>query len=410
MRTPRSSVQFHRYTKYRAAVWTSLLPFLLIPSFLLTSNSAIQVQISPQPTLTETSSPTLSATSTPGNPIINVAQIGQVAELQSWQAHTEFVEGIDFSPDQTHLVTTGHDPINGSNPIRLWDLQGNTLIELEFEGIQPFASATTVHFSQDGQYIVTSLGINSTIVWNVSNGTQVAQIGQGAIDTVFADSSNIIIAREDGLIGIWNISLSPSSNTQGQEAVNMGVPTETLVTSQSEILVTAFQIGEPVRGVAFSPNTRKVFVLGQSGNLNIFTWEVINGTLQTVKQEPQATPAKPLPGLTGPRIALKPSSSWVAYTASPQDIVIYDYLQETSVAHYNLDTPISCMMFSPNGEILIVADQAEASSIHIFDADTGELLVMLPTQGTVTSCAFNTSGTLFATGNSDGEITIWGIP
>jgi len=375
------------------------------------ANKTIAVQANP--TLTYTAVPTFTPTATPENPLITAANAAQLTPLRTWQAHVQNISSLSFSADQQHLLSTGNDQLNGTSPFRVWNRKSGQEVELAFEGIQPFAFAWTGQYSDDGLYILGSIGgVLGTSIWRASDGSRVIRIGQDGIDTEFVKLMGsdymVIIGQEDGFVGVWGVSLfSPEDNP---ERAAMGFTYENLVEYQQEYLSTAFHIGEPLSSLTFNPDTRQVVALAQSGNLSVFTLQYPYGTLEAIQLEvPTNSPEAESISVGDSKIALKSNSSIYAFAGSYQDVVFWDYVTKATIARQTFENPIDCLTFSPDGELLIVTDYAVTSTIHILNASTGESLAVLNPGNSVTSCAFSPDGTLFATGSFDGEITLWAV-
>jgi WD40 repeat protein len=385
----------------------SLLLILVVPGFLSANNASIQTQPSPEPTLTQTPIPTLTPTPTPENPLISASRIQELTPLRNWQAHASAVLGLSFSPDLTHLVSTGNDLDKGTSPIQLWNIRTAQASEINFEGTFPYQTVSPVHFSPDGQYIAASLGSGGTAIWNV-DGTLAARIGQGGVDSTFADitpssdGSQIVIVREDGLVGIWRV---PPTLPPSDALASMGISPDSWKAHNFAELITAFQIDEPVRAVEFDPITGQTLILSHTGKLIIFT----RGKLVTVAPDSHGASIEPFQGYTGSGIASRPQTNTIAYLDSAHTATIYDLTQGRSIARYDIEKPISCTLYSPDGQLLIITELTENSAIHVLDANTGTPLAVLETQSMISSCAFSPDGTLFATGNIKGEITLWAV-
>ncbi len=383
---------------------TTLLAAAPLHSNTLSSN----LQQSLQPTLTHTPLYTPTPTPTPENPLITSSRASHLTELRSWQAYPTIVTGLTFSSNQIHLVSTGHDQLDGtSSAMRMWDLRSGQPAAVSFESVRPYAFGSFAHFSPDGEHVLANVGPIGIGLWNAEDGTRAARIGQGGIAAVLVEGYErnyiVVAAREDGLVGIWNVPIPIPTNLSDSE--RLGVPEEIIRDYEHETLWTAFEIGEPVSDVVYNPETRQVFILSQGGNLNIYTWEgLTGGTLQIVGQPDKSLVMRHEWG--GPRIALRTGSSTIAYVGRDNDVVFYDYVENQTVAHYGWDAPIICVIYSPSGELLLIGD---LTTLHVLDADSGASLATIDTGSTVSSCAFSPNGTLFATGSTDGEITIWGL-
>lgn len=377
-------------------------------------NKTIAVQTQSQVTATVTLTPTPTLTATPENSLITKTNAAQLMPLHSWQAHVQSISSLSFSPDLIHLVSTGNDQLNGTSPIRVWDRKSRQAVDISFEGIQPFGFAWTASYSENGLYILGIASTTGTTVWNASDGKRVARIGQGGSYANFIKKEldyRIVVGSDDGLIGIWNVPILEPANSPNREA--MGITDEELLEYQKELLLTAFQIGEPLIDYTVNKDTGQVFALATSGNVSILTWEFINGVIntrvETITQESQSSPLEPI-SVSDSKIVLSPDRNALAFTGNYRDVVIWNTETRKTIARYVSEKPITCLMFSPDSELLIVTDYAIASSIQVLNSNTGEVVTTFNPGNSISSCAFSPDGTLFATGSSEGQITIWGVP
>lgn len=109
-------------------------------------------------------------------------------------------------------------------------------------------------------------------------------------------------------------------------------------------------------------------------------------------------------------MALNANRSEVAYAGPQQDVVIYNYDRDETLGGYELDYPVTCLTYSPAGDLLLIGSVASNTSLYVLDAVTLKEVTEIKTNENVTTCAFNTDGTLIATGNTSGQITLWGVP
>jgi WD40 repeat protein len=392
-----------------------LIAILLTTTPLLSNSLYPPHQQSPQATLKATveSQPTLMPLHE--NPVITTSRADEIRQISKWQGHPDDnigVSGLSFSPDQIHLVSTGSTMLQGSTAVHMWDVRGNP-VERFFSDLPSFVDATTTHYSPDGQYIMVHMGGNA-VIWKVKDGTLAARIRQaGSIASVFAGDSHVAVVSENGLIGFWK--LPPQLPDPGSEGmVMLGNPGSAELgwlgfSDLGGTLLTAFQVGNPLVEVAVDSRNGLVFGLAQNGRLSIFDQKLADGTPQTIEPGTVTGTTESIGNLIGPRIALKPNNSIVAFASSNHDVIVWNYADRSIVNRYHLGAPINCVMFSPNGELLVIIEQAVESMIHVVDANSGESFAVLNANSSVRSCAFSPNGTLFATGSMNGEIRLWGL-
>jgi WD40 repeat protein len=79
-----------------------------------------------------------------------------IAELKG---HTSYVNGANFCPDGSKIVTASND-----RTVRLWDLQGNPIAELK--GHTSYVNGA--NFCPDGSKIVIASKDNTAQIWEVN--------------------------------------------------------------------------------------------------------------------------------------------------------------------------------------------------------------------------------------------------
>jgi WD40 repeat protein/uncharacterized caspase-like protein len=89
---------------------------------------------------------------------------GQQVRLVSPEGHTEGVQLMDYSPDGNYLITATTD--FQDRTAKVWELKSGKLIFSLKEHLLPI---TTVCFSKNGKYILTTAGVTNN-VWNAETG------------------------------------------------------------------------------------------------------------------------------------------------------------------------------------------------------------------------------------------------
>jgi WD40 repeat protein len=107
-----------------------------------------------------------------------------------------FVNNAVFSPGSKRVLTVHND-----NTARLWDLQGNLLIQMEHQ-----AKIYSVEFSPDGTRIVTASGDNTIKLWDMhGNLVSVMDKHKGEVySAVFSpDGKRILSTSADKTVKLW---------------------------------------------------------------------------------------------------------------------------------------------------------------------------------------------------------------
>lgn len=158
------------------------------------------------------------------------------------------VSSADISPDGERVATGGDD-----GTLRLWDLQGQQLKQLDGHGNSVYA----LRFAPSGNQVITGNADGKVKLWDFSDGS-----GSG-LETQFRDKNGAVRA----------LTLSPDSRTLAVAGSDQEVELWDLGYRKLSQTFTGHQ--STVTAVAFSPDG-KLLASGDSGG-HIKVWDLANG-------------------------------------------------------------------------------------------------------------------------------------
>lgn len=323
-------------------------------------------------TLTPTSTSTLTATPVPPTPTFTLTPTSKVinwTQSQVLAGHTDWVNGLAFSPDSQTLASGSFD---GS--IILWDVSSGEqqkILSGHWDGVR------TVAYSPDGLTLASGSDDKTIILWNTSTG-----------------------AKQQTLTGHKGIVFSVAFSPDGQTLASGSFDTTVILwdANTGEQMKTLDGHTGGVQSLSFSPDGQMLASAGQDGN--IILWDTIKGTqLQALGGEQS--------GMVD-SVAFSPDGQALA-SGRPKRINIWNTntweIELTLTGHSGWGV---ILVYYPDGRTL--ASKAYDDPVILWDVEKGEQQQSLTVPDTVDSLAFSPDGLTLAAGLGDGKVLLWKAP
>ncbi|MDX2140978.1 MAG: hypothetical protein SF123_23045 [Chloroflexota bacterium] len=330
------------------------------------------------------------------------------AELETvFSLPTARVNALLFSADNETLFAI----LEGEVLPSAWSVTTDNLVEQsEFFAESAYLGTSGGRFlhqlrlSDNGQRLM-ALGSES-MIWDVQTGELVGVITHHAHSGDLTDNGVAYTGDLNGLLAGWMTASGLVPDTRAT-ALPDGFTFDPYA-----LLGSAIVLGESIEQVEFISEVGQLFVLTASGRLYRYT----PGLTEPIAVSAEIMPPPLLHAGTGDglnltHLAVDRASGRVAFTDSndPPNLYLYDFQGGGMMATRALETPVSCLAYSPEDTILVMGDKSlPTSSLYVLDANTAETIARIATQERITSCIFNPTGSTILTG-SDNGITMWDI-
>jgi WD40 repeat protein/DNA-binding XRE family transcriptional regulator len=289
----------------------------------------------------------------------------------AWQAHTNTVKSLAFSPDERTLATSSWD-----GAIKLWDLERGALLWTSWQT----SSIQRLAFAPDGRTLAS--GGDDTVIrlWDAHSGTQLQTLtGHSGPVHALAWSPNGHLLASGGFdqqILLWDRPLAqPGTSVQ--------------------VLVGHINL---VLGLAFDPDGRTL--ASASWDRTVMLWDVESQRLRET-----------LTGHTDKVLAVvwSPDGHLVASCGLDQTIWLWDVERRSYRTTLHGHTAgVYAIAFTPDNRSLLSG--SEDGTVRVWDVERGQCVQIM--QGyavSVYDMAWSPDGTQLASAGTDLLVTIWDV-
>jgi WD40 repeat protein len=288
-----------------------------------------------------------------------------------WQAHTDLVWPLTFSPDGNKLATGSWD-----GTVKLWDVASGTLL---WSG-RHASDISSVDYAPDGSMLVSS-GNDATILWDLKSGRQMQTLPHPVMVISVAWSPDGKLLASGDVAG--NIRLWAVSETELATCVQT-------LTGHTKL----------VAGLAFAPDSQTLASASSDGTVKLWDTSTPLGT----------SGGSLLETLTGHtervhRVAWSPDGRTLASAGFEKTIWLWDVEQHNyRTALQGHTDVVTGLAFTPAGDSLLSSGD---STVRVWDIASGRCRWVL--QGDATALFdidWSPDGTRLVSGGSDSAVMI----
>lgn len=302
-----------------------------------------------------------------------IANLDRTPRIFKRAANT--ITDVALSPDGKTLVT-GSESDNSKDINVVWDVvSGKPITSLV--GHSWYSSS--VSFSTDGQYILTSNGDGTVIVWNAKSGQSIQKMqvaNEWVLGAAFSPDGKYILAGSgDGNATLWEVKT-------GTKLLTMKHP-------------------EEIRSVAYSPDG-KFAATGSRDNI-VRLWDLTTGKVV----HSLAGHTQPLEGyLTIESVAFSPDGKNILSASVDGTARLWDVATGKEIRVFKHNSPVYFAVISPDGKYVLTAGADRLTKL--WDLESGNLIrIYSGHKDAIFGVAFASDGKSFATTGADTTVRIW---
>lgn len=318
--------------------------------------------------------------------------------------HTGRIWNLHTSKDGQYIVSSSAD-----HTACIWTLQGEKVRCVEHE-----ADVTDAFLSNDNSVLITSSLDGSVRLWDVKNASplDVFDLKSDVLDIDMSpDGSMVAAARKDGFVSIININIrqivftynfakGPVSVVQfhpGGEWLAIG--TKTGPVRIWKVLTSLLMPGPAheaeVFKMEFSPDGKLLASASEDSTARVVRAETGRQTIVT--QHPDWVED----------VAFGPDSSWFVTVSDDKIVRVLDSTTGLEKIRMQHGSFVQRVEVSPNGEWIL--STGYDMTARLWDSQTGALMFEASLDGIGSALLFSQDGNRIIVGDRDGNISIWDI-
>ena len=350
----------------------------------------------------------------------------EIAVHTGLQSHTNTIQDLDFSPDDTRFVTAAAE-----QDLYLWDGRTGARIAT-LRGHK--GTVNSALFSPDGKRIVTASNDRTVQIWDGITGENLAILHGHTNEVLRAsyigDGSSIVSGARDGTLRYWDARIVEQGTLRGHtEFVYSAAfhPDGKLVASAAwdgtvriwqastgrEIRTLQYPDRRPplhpdgaklekfiVSSVAFHPDGKHLASLSRENTIRL--WDIETGTtVHTWKIEASFWQDS--------RLAFTKDGRFLAAGSANGEVCLWNVdTREPVPFDGKFGGYIRDVAFSPDGKWLAAGGESAANDVRVWDRTTNRPVQGLKGHAASVYClAFDPTGRFLASGSVDGAVKIW---
>lgn len=310
----------------------------------------------------------------------------------------------EFSPDGKYLLTASNDRLNKNHKARLWDLDGNQL--MEFSGHKDWLNSA--HFSSDGKMVITSSRDQTVRVYTITGETKKILKGHGG--NVFTarftpDGQDIVTVGDDKTVRTWNIAqrFETYPDAEGINFAGFSPDCLNLVVVKDTVAYLWDLTGE--KAAEYSGHKGHINTARFSHNGALVATAANDGTVKIWKKDGNLSKTIETQSSRVLDAVFSPDDKYIVSIAKDNAIIIYNLSDSTSIHTSAHQGKITSIAFSPDNKRFATGGDDRIILIHNLKGEVIDTLSAHTEK--INSVAFSPDGENVISASSDKSAILW---